>query len=130
MEVLPNYKVYLTVLMNKLKPVFLSLALLLASLTAKAQTQNNNQQTVSIKTSAVCGMCKRTIEKAVAGQNGVSSTSLNVDSKILTVVFDTRKTDTDKLRKVVTEVGYDADSLHAQQKAYNNLNACCKKGAH
>ncbi len=106
------------------------MVLALVSFATQAQTQDANQKTITIKTSAVCDMCKSTIEKAMAYEKGVKSSSLDVDSKLLTVVFDTRKTDANKLKKAVTEVGYDADELPAQERAYNKLDDCCKKGAH
>ena len=115
--------------MNKLKVLMLSMVLSLVSMATQAQTQNGNQQTIKIKTSAVCDMCKNNLEKAMAYEKGVKSSSLDVDSKILTVVFDNRKTDADKLKKAVTETGYDADKLPAQERAYNKLDDCCKKDA-
>ncbi|HEY4650626.1 MAG TPA: MerP protein, partial [Pontibacter sp.] len=81
--------------MNKLKVLLFSMMLALASMAAQAQ--NGNQQTIKIKTSAVCDMCKTTLEKTMAYEKGVKSSSLDVNSKILTVVFDNRKTDEAKL---------------------------------
>ena len=113
--------------MNKLKVLLFSMMLALASMAAQAQ--NGNQQTIKIKTSAVCDMCKTTLEKTMAYEKGVKSSSLDVNSKILTVVFDNRKTDEAKLKKAVTGAGYDADELPAQERAYNRLDDCCKKDA-
>ena len=95
-----------------------------------AGAQAQTQETVQIKTSAVCGMCKKTLEKAMAHEKGVKASSLDVDSKVLTVVFDSRKTTIDNLHKAVTETGYDADGKPAEEHAYNRLSACCKKEAH
>ncbi|MBB6612051.1 heavy-metal-associated domain-containing protein [Pontibacter sp. Tf4] len=103
---------------------------LVSMATTHAQAQTNGQQTIKIKTSAVCDMCKTTLEKAMAYEKGVKSSSLDVDSKVLTVTFDSRKTDAAKIKKAVTETGYDADELPAQERAYNKLDDCCKKDAH
>ena len=116
--------------MTKVKILLLSILIALISMGANAQTQRRNPETVAIKTSAVCNMCKKTIEKAVASEKGVKSSTLDVESKVLTVVFDNRKTNADKVRKAVTETGYDADDKPALESAYNRLNDCCKKGAH
>ncbi|MES2779681.1 MAG: heavy-metal-associated domain-containing protein [Bacteroidota bacterium] len=86
-------------------------------------------ETIHIKTSAVCDMCKETLEKAMAYEKGVKESNLNVDSKVLTVTFDTKKTTAEKIRVAVTKAGYDADGLTADTKAYEHLDACCKKGA-
>jgi cation transport ATPase len=85
---------------------------------------------VKIKTSAVCDMCKETIEKAMAFEKGVKKSNLDVDSKILSVWFNPKKTNSQDIRISVTKIGYDADNLPAQNKAYQKLNECCKKDAH
>ncbi len=98
----------------------------------KAQTQDSTAKkdvviTIQIKTSAVCDMCKETLEKAMAYEKGVKDSNLDVDSKMLTVKFDTRKTSAEKIKKAITMCGYDADEMPADPKAYANLNPCCKK---
>lgn len=111
------------------------IALVACALTLGAWAQNNtsvspNQdgmQTIKIKTSAVCEMCKETLEKAMAYEKGVKESNLDVDSKILTVTFDPKKTSTDKVKVAVTKSGYDADELPADSKAYEHLDPCCKK---
>ena len=92
---------------------------------ASAQTE-----TVEIKTSAVCEMCKYTIEKDLAFEKGVKSSELNVDSRILTVNYNAKKTNAETIRKRITMIGYHADSLLRDTKAYSKLPDCCKDGAH
>lgn len=87
----------------------------------------NGLYVAKIKTSAVCDMCKETIEKAMAYEKGVKTSNLDVDSKILTVTYDPKKTTIEKLRLAIVKSGYDADGQIADEKAYNNLHACCKK---
>jgi len=88
-----------------------------------------NYDTLSVKTSAVCVMCKERIETALAYEKGVKSATLNVDDKIATIVYNPVKTSPGQLRKVISKIGYDADSIPADQKAYEKLPACCKKDA-
>jgi periplasmic mercuric ion binding protein len=96
------------------------------SFTCFAQGKKKTEE-ISIKTSAVCGMCKSSIEKAMAYEKGVKRSSLDAKSQTLTVVFDPRKTDAVKIKKAITETGYDADDMPANPKAYDKLIACCKK---
>ena len=110
--------------------------LFMATVTANAQqpadsniTVVNGMHVVKIKTSAVCDMCKETLEKAMAYEKGVKKSDLDVDSKILTVTFDPKKTTLEKIRLAIVKSGYDADGQLADAKAYENLNACCKKDA-
>jgi len=87
-------------------------------------------KTDSIKTSAVCEMCKSTIEKAVNKLIGIKSCKLDVESKVLAVSYDEDKVTISKIRKAINKAGYDADDESADPKAYAKLPACCKKGAH
>ncbi|MBM2813334.1 MAG: MerP protein [Ignavibacteria bacterium] len=79
-----------------------------------------------IKTSAVCDMCQSKIEKALKKVDGVQEANLNVDTKIATVKYESEKTDIDKLRATIAKVGYNADEVKADEKAYNKLPKCCK----
>jgi periplasmic mercuric ion binding protein len=92
-----------------------------------AQDGKRNEQTVQIKTSAVCKMCKAKIERELAFEKGVKNATLDVPSQILTVSFNPQKTDVDKIRKAINQTGYDADELPANPKAYDKLDDCCKK---
>ena len=82
---------------------------------------------LKIKTSAVCEMCKSRIETAMAYEKGVISSSLDLETKILTLEYKTGKTTPEKIRKAVNELGYDADNTMADEKAYAKLPPCCKK---
>ena len=121
-------------LMNMKKIILAIMATVTINLGIHAQapskdtlTSKDGIQTLQIKTSAVCDMCKETLEKVMAYEKGVKESNLDVDSKVLTVKYDARKTSPDKIRKAVILAGYDADELTADPKAYDNLNACCKK---
>ncbi|MGD1843463.1 MAG: heavy-metal-associated domain-containing protein [Thermonemataceae bacterium] len=91
------------------------------------QAQSKKLKEVEIKTSAVCGMCKTSIERDLAFEKGVKSSNLNLENKMLTVIYNPKKTSPEKIRQAVTKVGYDADDLPADEKAYDKLEACCKK---
>jgi copper chaperone CopZ len=84
---------------------------------------------IKIKTSAVCGMCKDRIEQGLAFEKGIKDVSLDVDTKIATVKYNPGKTNPDEIRNLISKLGYDADSIPADQKAYDKLPACCKKDA-
>ncbi len=95
---------------------------MIVSITANAQTDS-----VSIKTSAVCGTCKETIEHDLSFVKGIISSNLDVKSHLLSVVFDPGKIDVSKIREEVSKIGYDADSVKADPKAFKRLPDCCKK---
>lgn len=100
-------------------------AIFLLFFTSGIHAQSND--TMMIKTSAVCETCKENIEKYLSYEKGIRSSQLDVESKMLTVVYDPKKTEPAKIRQAVTKSGYDADSLKADPKAFNRLPDCCKK---
>lgn len=99
---------------------------ILLSSTAKAQEATSAE--IKIKTSAVCDMCKETIEKYVALEKGVKKVNLDVESKIATVKYNPQKTTPEKIRKAISKAGYDADDVPADVAAFDKLDDCCKKG--
>jgi mercuric ion binding protein len=104
-----------------MKNIILIIMLFIA-ITAKAQTD-----TVRIQTSAQCETCKKTLEGDLSFEKGVKKSLLDLDTKILTVIYNPEKTNVDKIRIAVTKSGYDADSIPADPKAYKHLPDCCKK---
>ena len=113
---------------NSIKTMLLTMLLTACSF-AFAQKENTNE-TITIKTSSQCDMCKHTIEKAMAYEKGVKKSTLDVPTSVLTVEYNPKKTTPEKIRKAVSETGYDADDVPANQAAYERLDPCCKKGAH
>lgn len=97
--------------------------------TTLSQELKKKVETITIKTSAVCGMCKERIENDMKFEKGVTDVNLDLKTKNLTVTYKTSKNNPDKLREAVTKIGYDADDKLADQKAYDKLPACCKKDA-
>lgn len=92
------------------------------------QPATKKTEEVKIATSAQCETCKERIEKALYKVKGVISASLNVESKVATVVYRTHKTDVQALRKAINGAGYDADDSPADADAYSKLPGCCQKG--
>lgn len=109
-----------------MKKINVLLWLLCLTLTFAAQGQKVD--TVKIQTSAICEMCKYTIEKDMAFEKGVEFADL--ENKVLTVAYKPKKTDSDKIRTRITQIGYHADDLKRAQEAYDKLPLCCKDGAH
>ncbi len=111
----------------KLVPVLLFAVMIVFSGLANAQEKKSKTETVVIKSSVVCGMCEERIEKDLAFEKGVKSVEVKLDTKMITVEFNPKKTDKEKIKKAITKIGYDADEMLADSKAYKKLPACCKK---
>lgn len=114
--------------MNTIKKIAASIAALLMILfVIPASAQSKSKEEIKIKTSAECGMCKTTIEKALAFEKGVKKAELNLETKEITVVYNPKKTTPDQIRKAISNAGYDADDVKANPKVYQQLPECCKK---
>jgi copper chaperone CopZ len=93
----------------------------------QAQDEEPKEKEIKIQTSAICGMCEERLETNMAFEKGVKSVVLDEKTKVLTIVYKTAKTDPKKLREAISKLGYDADDVEAESKAYAKLPACCKK---
>lgn len=111
---------------------FLSFASMLSFglITNAAGTSNRDDKDkiVKIKTSAICEMCKERIERNLAFEKGVKEANLDVETKVVTVIYNPKKTDVAKLKANISKTGYDADEMIADGVGYNKLPSCCKKG--
>jgi copper chaperone CopZ len=93
---------------------FLSLSFLVVLFLGQltfAQTTASNDKVKEVKflTSATCAGCKANIEKAVIGENGVSSADLTLTDKVVTVKYDATKTSPDKIKAAIVKAGYKAE---------------------
>ena len=112
-----------------MKIIFRNILVLLA-FTVFAFTLLNaeeNAKTVKIKTSAQCGMCKEKIENHLSEQDGIIKAVLEVETAECTVEYDSTQITLDDIRKEISSVGYDADEIKANKRAYKKLPKCCKK---
>lgn len=80
----------------------------------------------TFKVSGNCEMCKARIDKAAKKVSGVSKADWNVDTKMLTVEFDPKKTNLQAIQAAIAKVGHDNDGGKADVKTYDNLPACCQ----
>lgn len=85
---------------------------------------------ITIQTSAICEMCKEALEYDMAFEKGVKEATLNLDDKVLTILYNPKKTDAEKLRERITKVGYHADWQERDSVAYEKLPFCCRDGSH
>jgi len=113
--------------MKTLKTISTSLLIMIVMMVS-AEKANAQTAEIKIKTSATCDMCKETIEKNLAFEKGIKKSVLDVDTKVLTVTYNPEKITPEKIRIAISKIGYDADEVPADPKAYKKLDDCCKKG--
>jgi copper chaperone CopZ len=106
----------------KNKTILSALATLL--LGAMAFIMPPNKATVTFKVFGNCGMCKNRIEAAL-DKPGITKAVWNIESKMLTVTFNTKKYEEIQLHNLVAAVGHDTEKVKASDKAYADLPECC-----
>lgn len=94
-----------------------------------AQEKSKKTETIEIQSSVVCGQCEDRVIKNMAFEKGVKDVKVDLKTKIITITYKPGKTDKETLKKAITKIGYDADELLADEKAYTKLPTCCKKDA-
>ncbi|MBU2020633.1 MAG: cation transporter [Bacteroidetes bacterium] len=83
---------------------------------------------IKIKTTAECNSCKERIEGKLNYTKGIRFAELDVPTKVLTVSYSPSKISLKEIKELVAGIGYDADEVKAEKKAYNALPECCKVG--
>lgn len=109
-----------------MKSLFLSIIFSFVAIIAFGQ---NGVEEVKFKTSAKCGMCKSRIERDLGLTKGVESAKLNLEDKVVTVRYKTKKTTAKEIQTAITMIGYDANKMVADQKSHDRLPGCCQKSA-
>jgi copper chaperone CopZ len=92
-------------------------------LSAAAVAQKTKTETFQV--SGNCGMCEAKIEKA-AKAAGASFADWNVDTKIITVKYNSKSTSLAKIQQSIAEAGYDNTGAKAKDETYNKLHGCCQ----
>lgn len=82
-------------------------------------------KTETLKVSGECSSCKKKIESA-AKKAGASYALWDVDSKELTVKYNSTSTNTAKIQQTIASAGYDTQDYKATDAAYNKLDKCCQ----
>ena len=73
-------------------------------------------------------MCEERIENTTKKVEGVKEADYNVDTKMLTVSFDSTKANVINIHKAVAAVGHETKEVPMDEKAHEELPDCCKKG--
>jgi outer membrane receptor for ferrienterochelin and colicins len=109
-----------------MKSLFISILLgsilLLSNYNLAAQVTTDT--TITIKVQGECAMCKQRIESA-AKTKGVTAAKWNVETKELTLTYNTSKTTAEKVQEKIAAVGHDTELKKANDVSYKALPDCC-----
>lgn len=85
---------------------------------------------VKIKANMHCETCKGKIENGLKKTSGIISSSADLASNIVTIKYDDAKTNPDKIKTAVADLGYKADLYSKDNKECDaSKKECCKTGA-
>jgi outer membrane receptor for ferrienterochelin and colicins len=102
---------------------YLAVALLVFIYT-NTNAQHTDSSTV-FKVFGNCEQCKTRIEKA-AKMKGVKNAVWDVDSKLLSLTYDTAKVSLNAIQARIVSVGHDLENKKAASNVYDKLPSCCK----
>lgn len=112
-----------------LKSIFFFAVMLFVSNVAIAQKSN---QKAVIKTTLHCDHCKQCetcglkFNTEMLKIKGVKMFDLDYQKMTFTIYYNPKKTTLQEIREGISKLGYDADEVKADPKAYENLDGCCK----
>ncbi len=72
------------------------------------KAKKKEKKEVTFDVSMTCDNCKKRIEKNIAFEKGVSDMKVDLPGKTVMVVYQTNKTNIEKLQKAIEKLGYEA----------------------
>lgn len=98
----------------------LTMVFILVSISNIAFSQKSDKKvkgkTIEMKVGFHCGGGKATIEKTLAGLSGVKSYDVNLETKMVKVIYNPKETDTEKLAEAMLGLGYSVDGKEPEKK--------------
>ena len=88
--------------------------------------KHDDKVTKTFKVYGNCGMCEKTIERALKGVKGIEKADWNKETKTMEVTFDEGVITLKEIKQKIADVGYDTDEVRASEKVYNKLPGCCQ----
>jgi copper chaperone CopZ len=110
-----------------MKKVWL-LSILVTGLVGSSSAQVKPVQTATIKTpNALCEACKTRIESYLRRYDGVTFIDVNFHKGETKVKYLSDRIDIEQIKTALSNLGYDADDVPANDDAYKRLPKTCKK---
>ena len=108
-----------------MKPITISLAILLSIFTINFSFAQTSVKKETIKVWGNCASCKKHIEKA-AKSAGATTANWDQNTKQLNVSYDSTKTSSLNIQQYIAKAGYDTQDLSGDNIAYKKLDGCCQ----
>jgi copper chaperone CopZ len=97
----------------KIVKIIFAVVFLLGTITVSAQDKkkNNKEETVVFSVSMDCHNCEQKIKKNIPYEKGVKDLTTNLEKKLVTITYQTVKTDKAKLKKSIEKLGFTCREL-------------------
>ena len=86
---------------------------------------NHSLKEINIPT-AQCGMCVARIDKALNGVDGILKYKVELDALKVKVKYDNEKISLQQIEQIISNTGYQANTIQADPEAYKKLDMCCR----
>ena len=97
--------------MKNLKLVLLLVGVLMMTAGLNAQEKKKKNETVKYWVSMSCENCKAKVEKNIAYEKGVKDMVVDLDTKTVTVKYQTKKTNPEKIEQALKDLGYKTERI-------------------
>ena len=98
--------------------IILAVMFLLGSATVSAQDKkkNNKEEQVVFSVSMDCHSCEQKIKKNIPYEKGVKDLTTELEKRLVTIKYQTDKTDKAKLKKSIEKLGFTCEEVKEQVK--------------
>jgi copper chaperone CopZ len=90
-----------------------------------AQEKSKKNTKIIFEVSGNCEMCKARIEKSALNTKGVKSANWDIPSNLISVIYNSKKVQTETVQKAIARVGHDTPLIKATDSIYGDLPMCC-----
>lgn len=113
--------------MKHMKVLIIGILFALAACTSNTLPKGAGtaEKTVVLKVFGNCEACKVRIDQA-AMVKGVSKADWSIESKMLTLVYDTTQTSREAVEQSIANSGHDTERFTAPDSVYLHLPGCCQ----
>jgi copper chaperone CopZ len=109
------------------------IVILFSLFTFTLAAQNSKNEKAVIQTNIDCDHCKvcetcgQNFQENLYKITGLKMYELDEKAMTITVYYNGKKTNLEKIKTAITKLGFDADEMKADLEAYQKLDGCCKK---
>lgn len=112
----------------KIRILNAALAVLFFAFSMNATAQTKGEETLVVKSVLACSTCEKRIQDDLPYKvKGIKTVKASSETNEITVTYRADKTTPEAIRTGIASIGYDADDVKADEKAFSKLGEHCKK---